>query len=165
MASSFPTFLTVATSQMSSVSTDSPMPLVFLNSTHIDSFTKGLPIILLSNSTYTANVDAMNETKGIVTSEPLLAQLIDSNAPVSTEFVSCQIRSSTSNSSLNDTKTLSSAPCNNLPQNDSKQSLLENDQSLRHRRRAKMPGSASLICAVCGDVASRFYSLLVPYFL
>ena len=90
----------------------------------------------------------------------MLTSLNGSGAHVLAETASAIPHSSTSDSSLNNT----TLPYNNLLLSESSKSTLDYATSISHRRRAKILGGPTLICAVCGDVASWYSDFLAFYF-
>lgn len=151
---------------MSSLSADSPMPILILNGPHIESLSPGIPVILLP-STPSTGCDAISnsvdsgvdkETKSIATTrQPMVIDnrptSFNSSSVSDSVDIKPEYHSSTSYLSSQNTNSIASLP--SIFANGRPESSVFDVTTVRHRRRAKMPGGPSLKCAVCGDAASR----------
>ena len=155
-------FLSVDTPMTPSIHGDSQISILMRNHSTLDS--PGIPIILLPSSPELKpnTLDSSRvpfESLSVVSPTPLLATLSNANSTTDQpEAKPGYHLSSTSLFSIADMPGLTPDPSSNSPASNGTGSLVFDSSRKVHRHRhARMPGGSPLICAVCGDVATRFF--------
>ena len=139
---------------------DSQISIIMRNHSTLDS--PGIPIILLPSSPELKpnTLDSSRvpfETHSVTSPNPLLATLSNANSTSDQPEANAGFHlSSSSLFSIADIPGLTPDPSSNSPASNGTSSLAF-DRVRRHRH-ARMPGGPPLICAVCGDVATRFFA-------